>query len=219
MLGDTMAHDVIGANAAGMDTCLFRSGLHAANFAHCKTPKEVNNALKNLIAVYNNVMPTYLAAELTWGKALPDRKPGVYAAKLTLRNLIDEVNERTVTVDVTDGSKTAPVVDTKPAIVDFRVKSLGKPGEPAYAPATFQFQATADNGEMFIWDFGDGKGVQMGESQAVHVFKRPGTYPVKLIVFNNKNEKSVKEGLLVREDWSPRRAALAPRTRGKQAAR
>jgi len=91
------------------------------------------------------------------------RKPGVYAAKLTLRNLIDEVNERSVTVDVTDGSKTAPTVDTKPAIVDFRVKSLGKPGEPAYAPATFQFQATADNGEMFIWDFGDGKGIQMGE--------------------------------------------------------
>lgn len=74
MLGDTMAHDVIGANASGIDTCLFRSGLHAANFAHCRTPKEVNNALKNLMAVYNNVMPTYLAAELRWGKALPDRK-------------------------------------------------------------------------------------------------------------------------------------------------
>ncbi len=74
MLGDTMAHDVIGANASGIDTCLFRSGLHAANFAHCKTPKEMNNALRNLIAVYNNVMPTYLAPELRWGKALPDRK-------------------------------------------------------------------------------------------------------------------------------------------------
>jgi HAD superfamily hydrolase (TIGR01459 family) len=74
MLGDTMAHDVIGANASGIDTCLFRSGLHAANFAHCKTPKDVNNALKNLMAVYNNVMPTYLAPELRWGKALPDRK-------------------------------------------------------------------------------------------------------------------------------------------------
>lgn len=74
MLGDTMAHDVIGAHASGIDTCLFRSGLHSANFAHCKTPKEVNNALRNLIAVYNNVMPTYLASELTWGKTLPDRK-------------------------------------------------------------------------------------------------------------------------------------------------
>ena len=74
MLGDTMAHDVIGAHASGIDTMLFRSGLHAANFAHCKTPKEMNNALRNLIAVYNNVMPTYLAPELRWGKALPDRK-------------------------------------------------------------------------------------------------------------------------------------------------
>ncbi len=74
MLGDTMAHDIVGANASGIDTCLFRSGLHAANFAHCKSPKEVNNALKNLMAVYNNVMPTYLADELRWGKALPDRK-------------------------------------------------------------------------------------------------------------------------------------------------
>ena len=37
-------------------------------------PKEMNNALKNLIAVYNNVMPTYLAPELRWGKSLPDRK-------------------------------------------------------------------------------------------------------------------------------------------------
>ncbi|PZO86775.1 MAG: TIGR01459 family HAD-type hydrolase [Micavibrio aeruginosavorus] len=74
MLGDTMAHDVVGAHAAGIDTCLFRSGLHAANFAHCKTPKEMNNALKNLMAVYNNVMPIYLAPEFRWGKALPDRK-------------------------------------------------------------------------------------------------------------------------------------------------
>ncbi len=74
MLCDTMAHDIIGANAAGIDTCLFRSGLHAANFAHCQSLKETNNALKNLVAVYNNVMPTYLANELRWGKTLPDRK-------------------------------------------------------------------------------------------------------------------------------------------------
>lgn len=74
MLGDTMAHDVIGGNAAGMDTCLFKSGLHAANFAHCENPKEVNAALRNLMAVYNNVMPIYLADELRWGRALPDRK-------------------------------------------------------------------------------------------------------------------------------------------------
>ena len=74
MLGDTMAHDVIGAHAQGIDTCLFKSGLHAANFAHCQNPKETWAALQNLIAVYNNVMPIYLCDEMKWGKALPDRK-------------------------------------------------------------------------------------------------------------------------------------------------
>src|SRR5690606_5954380 len=74
ILGDTMAHDILGAAAAGIDTCLFKSGLHAANFAHCQNLKEVDNALKNLIAVYNNVMPKYLVDEMKWGKALADRK-------------------------------------------------------------------------------------------------------------------------------------------------
>lgn len=74
MLGDTMAHDVIGANAVGIDTCLFKSGLHAANFMHCTTLKEVDNTLKNLIIQYNNVMPTYLVDEMRWGNSLPDRK-------------------------------------------------------------------------------------------------------------------------------------------------
>lgn len=74
MLGDTMAHDVLGAHAIGIDTCLFKSGLHAANFAHCSTLKEVDNTLKNLIIQYNNVMPNYLVDEMRWGTALPDRK-------------------------------------------------------------------------------------------------------------------------------------------------
>jgi len=74
MLGDTMAHDILGSAGVGIDGCLFKSGLHAANFMHCQSPKEVNNALKNLIVQYNNVMPKYLVDEMTWGKALPDRK-------------------------------------------------------------------------------------------------------------------------------------------------
>lgn len=74
MLGDTMAHDILGAHAVGIDTCLFKSGLHAANFMHCQTLKEVDNTLKNLIIQYGNVMPTYLVDEMQWGNALPDRK-------------------------------------------------------------------------------------------------------------------------------------------------
>lgn len=74
MLGDTMAHDILGASGAGIDSCLFKSGLHAANFMHCSTLKEVDNTLKNLIIQYNNVMPKYLVDEMQWGTALPDRK-------------------------------------------------------------------------------------------------------------------------------------------------
>jgi hypothetical protein len=58
----------------GIDTCLFKSGLHAANFMHCTTLKEVDNTLKNLIIQYGNIMPKYLVDEMRWGNALPDRK-------------------------------------------------------------------------------------------------------------------------------------------------
>jgi hypothetical protein len=64
----------LGADSLDIDTCLFKSGLHAANFMHCQTPKEVDNTLKNLIQQYNNVMPLYLVDEMRWGNALPDRK-------------------------------------------------------------------------------------------------------------------------------------------------
>lgn len=74
MMGDTMANDILGAHALNIDTCLFKSGLHAANFMHCQNPKEVDNTLKNLIQQYNNVMPLYLVDEMRWGNALPDRK-------------------------------------------------------------------------------------------------------------------------------------------------
>ena len=74
MMGDTMAHDIVGAHAVGIDTCLFKSGLHAANFMHCTTLKEVDNTLKNLIIQYGNIMPDYLVDAMRWGNALPDRK-------------------------------------------------------------------------------------------------------------------------------------------------
>ena len=74
VIGDTFAHDILGGQAAGMDTCLIRSGMHMANFAHCENLKEVDFALKNLMAQYNNVMPTYMAEKFIWGVALPDRK-------------------------------------------------------------------------------------------------------------------------------------------------
>ncbi len=74
MIGDTMAHDILGGYAYGIDTCLTKNGLHAASFRPCTTPQETNRALKVLIAQYNNVMPTFLMDDFKWGRSLPDRK-------------------------------------------------------------------------------------------------------------------------------------------------
>jgi HAD superfamily hydrolase (TIGR01459 family) len=74
MIGDTMAHDIIGAHFANLDTCLVKSGLHAAAFHKCETPADVDKTLTILTNQYNNVRPTYLVNTMRWGKALPDRK-------------------------------------------------------------------------------------------------------------------------------------------------
>lgn len=74
MVGDTMAHDIIGAAAVNMDTCLVKGGLHWGSFKSCTTPGDVDRALNILTLQYNNVRPTYLVGRLIWGKPLPDRK-------------------------------------------------------------------------------------------------------------------------------------------------
>lgn len=74
MIGDTMAHDILGGSLVNMDTCLVKRGIHAASFRHCQSPADVDKALDILIRQYNNVRPKYLVDQLIWGRALPDRK-------------------------------------------------------------------------------------------------------------------------------------------------
>lgn len=74
MVGDTMAHDILGGWAAGIDTCLIKSGLHSSSFRNAQTPAETDNALNVLVAQYSNVKPKYLVDSFEWGRALPDRK-------------------------------------------------------------------------------------------------------------------------------------------------
>jgi HAD superfamily hydrolase (TIGR01459 family) len=74
MIGDTMAHDIIGASLVNIDTCLVKNGMHYGSFKNCTNPGEVDRALNILVLQYNNVRPTYLVNRLHWGKALPDRK-------------------------------------------------------------------------------------------------------------------------------------------------
>lgn len=74
MVGDTMAHDIIGAAAMDIDTCLVKNGIHFGAFKNCTSPADVDRALNILVLQYHNIRPTYLVNRLHWGKALPDRK-------------------------------------------------------------------------------------------------------------------------------------------------
>lgn len=81
MIGDTMAHDILGGSLVNIDTCLVKRGLHNSVFKNCTNPSEVDKALDILIRQYNNVRPKYLVDDLVWGKVLPDRKHKKRATK------------------------------------------------------------------------------------------------------------------------------------------
>ncbi len=74
MIGDTMAHDIIGAASVDMDTCLVKNGLHYGSFKSCSSLYDVDRALNILVLQHHNIRPTYLVDKMKWGKALPDRK-------------------------------------------------------------------------------------------------------------------------------------------------
>ncbi|MGH1376640.1 MAG: TIGR01459 family HAD-type hydrolase [Alphaproteobacteria bacterium] len=74
MIGDTMAHDILGGSLVNIDTCLVKNGIHAPAFNSCENPAEVDKTLNLLIRQYNNVRPKYLVDQMMWGRALPDRK-------------------------------------------------------------------------------------------------------------------------------------------------
>lgn len=74
MIGDAMAHDILGGSLAGIDTCLVVSGLHSGVFKNVRDRTDLNKSLNILSAQYNNLRPTYLVKKLDWGNPLPDRK-------------------------------------------------------------------------------------------------------------------------------------------------
>lgn len=83
VIGDTMAHDIIGGSLVNIDTALIKSGLHAPLFHRARSPAETDKLLKGLIAQYNNTMPRYLIDRFQWGEKLPDRKHKVWKRRRT----------------------------------------------------------------------------------------------------------------------------------------
>lgn len=74
MIGDALAHDILGGQMVNIDTCLVKTGLHATSFKNAKTPASIDKALELLAVQFNGVRPKYLVGSLRWGNPLPDRK-------------------------------------------------------------------------------------------------------------------------------------------------
>ncbi len=90
MIGDTMAHDIMGAHYVNIDTCLVKTGMHAGVFKNCNGPAEVDRTLDVLITHYNHIRPRYLVDHFEWGKALPDRKHKVHKKHVRKKPLEDK---------------------------------------------------------------------------------------------------------------------------------
>ncbi len=74
MIGDTMAHDILGGSLVNIDTCLVKRGLHSSIFENCEDLADIDRSLNILVRQYNDIRPKYLVDDLIWGRALPDRK-------------------------------------------------------------------------------------------------------------------------------------------------
>lgn len=73
VVGDSLAHDIMGGANCGLDTCLVAGGVHMAAFRNVRTAADAQKVIRTL-SVNFGVRPTYWVPRFAWGKALPDRK-------------------------------------------------------------------------------------------------------------------------------------------------
>lgn len=121
--------------------------------------------------------------------------PGTYTAKMILRNLLGDENERAVTLQL-DAVKSDP-----PAILGLEAIPVS-PG--AFAPATFRVVSKAKNTDLCVWDLGDGRPLEIsseetGQQERMVTFDRPGGYMVKLAAVRGKQAVERSEIVYVNE--------------------
>lgn len=118
-------------------------------------------------------------------------RTGEYSVKLMLRNLFNEEHERSVVVRV------EPPRNDPPAISAFEVIPVS-PG--SYAPATFRIISKVQNAQLFVWDYGDDRPLEIrtdkesGHERMV-TFDKPGGYVVKLAAVNG-TQAAVKSDIV-----------------------
>jgi PKD repeat protein len=121
-------------------------------------------------------------------------KPASYTVKLSLKNLVGEQNERTVTVVVEQGGSSLPSIDTFDVVATH--------GD--YAPATFRVVTTVNNAELCVWELGT-KALEFspdtanGNQERLITFKEPGTHVLKLAAYNGKQAIEKSQTVVVKK--------------------
>jgi PKD repeat protein len=138
-------------------------------------------------------------------------KPGSYTAKLSLRNLLNDENERTVNVQIDTTDAPDPAIDTLDAV----------PLCPdCYAPATFQVTAKVKNADLCVYDLGGQQSMKVISDPAnapaqMAMFSRPGAHTIRLLAISGK--KTVEKTQVVNVKAPPRGLASAVLTVTDQA--
>jgi PKD repeat protein len=105
---------------------------------------------------------------------------GDYTAKVTVRNLIGEENDRSVAVHLATAQAAPPQI----ASLDIVPVSAG-----CYAPATFRITTKVKNAQVCVWDFSDGRPLEVitdvpDTQDRLVTFQKPRRYTIKLAAVN-----------------------------------
>jgi PKD repeat protein len=106
--------------------------------------------------------------------------PGEYTVKLTVHNILNEENDRTVVVKLDSAAAAA----AKPQVTSFAAAPLSAGN---IAPASFRVVAEVRNAKTCLWDLGDGRiDVVQDTAQREHFvsFTKSGRYTLKLVALN-----------------------------------
>ena len=123
-------------------------------------------------------------------------RPADYTAKLSLRNLIGDENERMVTVSIDPTKAVAP-----PSVEAIEVTPLSS---ESYAPATFRVTCRVKNAPLCIWSLGDDQPFQITNDGSpvqdrLVTFNKAGGYIIKVAAVNGKQVKEGSEIVCVNE--------------------
>lgn len=112
-------------------------------------------------------------------------RAGSYTAKLTVRTLLGEASDRSVTLQLDAGTAEPPRI----VALDARPVTPG-----AQAPATFVIGTEVKNAEFAVWDLDQGRPLEVnpaspGRVERLVTFEKPGAYQIKLAAFNGQQHE------------------------------